>query len=512
MRVASFADGLWIVDNVPGGPEFGVPENAVLVAQNIHYLPSGGVRGRRGCTLLGTASAAVRSLWRHYPRTGTPSTLVAVDNGANVSFENASGTSGTFAAVPGGSGFTTGFPWYFTNWPSQNKSFLANGQDAMQSYDGTTIAPVVSAGGAGNLDPVPNGPYLTVHKARLWATQQSEINFSVYASAVNDPTTFPGANQLSLNDQRGGVITGLESFFDFLIGFKSTSLWRFIGDISTLTGAQLAKYSDVGCTAPNTVAVTPYGIIFLAKDGLRITDGVNPNPDELSAPVRPLFVNRSSENQYPNAVGQWYPRENMYVLKLDPDAPSAYIVQRLTVLSDNPFIGERSRAVWLWATDTNWPAASGTTIVPWPSDQDDNRIITGDASGNVWTKDADNTATDNGDPIISIVQTASRPLDAKGLTGRVYQVKPLYRGTQALAGAIRYDQHSSDDSTFMVGDTITFGGPLEVWPQASVWDFGHLGRFVSLVLTNPSDSYQFELHMIDVDVKLRSPRVWRSTN
>lgn len=503
---------MWIVDNAAGGPQFGIPENALLDAQNVEYLTSGGVRGRRGRTLLGTLANPARSLWRHYPRTGTPSTLAAGDSGATVDFENASGTSGTFAAVAGGSGFTTGYPWYFTNWPSQNKSFLANGQDALKSYDGTTIATVASAGGAGNLNPVPNGPYLTIHKGRLWATKQSEINYSVYASAVNDPTTFPAVNQLSLNDQRGGVITGLQSFFDFLIGFKSTSLWRFIGDISTLTGAQLAKYSDRGCTAPNTVAVTPYGIIFLAKDGLFITDGVNPNPDELSAPVRPLFVSRETEHEYPNAVGQWYPRKQMYVLKLDPTAAGAYIVQRLTVLSDNPFIGERSRAVWLWATHSDWPTASGTTISPWPSDQDDNRIISGDSSGNVWTMDADDTLTDNGTAIVSTVQTASRPLDAKGLTGRVYQVKPLYRGTQALSGALRYDQHTSDDSTFTIGDDITFAGAAEVWPRSTIMDFGHLGRFVSLVISNPSDSYNFELHLVDVDVKLRSPRLWRATN
>jgi hypothetical protein len=506
VRFNNFSDGLWL----PEGIDFGVPPNALLVANNIEYTTSGGVRGRRGRTRFVTLASPIISLWRHYPRTGSIKTLAAIDSGSAVKFQDASGTSSTFADVSGGGSLTTAMPWYFTNWSSKNKSFLANGSNPLKSYDGSAIASVSSVGTAGYLNPVPDGPYLVIHKARLWATKSSELNYSVYASNVNDETSFLATNQLSVNDPKGGVITGLASFFDFLLIFKSSSIWRFVGDIGTLTGAQLARYCDRGCTAPNSIAVTPFGVIFVGKDGVWLTDGTQPVPQELSAPIRSLFTARASETAYASAVGTWYPRKQMYVLKLDPTASEAWVLQRIQVLYENPYIGAHSQAVWIWSKHTSLPCAAGTTMSTWFSDTDDGRLMIGDANGKIWVYDADSTTTDDGTAIVSSIQTASRPMDASGRTGCAYRAKVLFRGTQALTGSLFYDQHTSADSSFTAGSVI--GSPAEFWRRASIFDFAKQGRFVSVSVSNPSDSYQFELNAIDLDVRLRSRRVWRETN
>ena len=499
MQWTNFSDGLWLPETV----DYQVPPNSLLRADNVEYMTGTGLRGRRGRLLLGTVPNKAISLWRHYPRTGTPSTLAANDDGAAVAFYSASGASGTFGAVAGGGGLTTGTPWYFTNWASQNLSILANGVDTLRSYNGTTIATITTT------PIVVDGPYLVLHKSRLWATKSTEINFSVYASAVNSTTSFPAANQLSVNDPLGGKVTGLGSFFDFLIIGKSTSMWRFVGDISTLAGAQLARYSDDGCTAPATFQMTPYGIIYLGKRGLLLTDGLVPAAQELSLPIRSLFISRSSENLYPTAVGQWYPRKQQYVLKLDPTATEAYVLSRVLVLSENPYTDTRSRVVWVWSKHTSLPCGAGTTIAGYPSDADDGRLLVADANGNITTYDADNQTTDDGAPFTSTIQTSSRLVDKAHRTGRAYRVKPVYRGSTALTGSIRYDQHTSDDVTWSAGSVIAVDVQT---PRTSLYDFGKFGRYVSVLASNTGDAYNYELREINLDMRLRSARVWRDTN
>jgi hypothetical protein len=502
MPFPQFTDGLWLTESI----DYGVPNNALLVADNVEYTTSGGVRGRRGRTLfkdLSGTGSPIRALWRHYPRTGDVVTLVGIDVGSSTSFYYATGTSNSFSGVTSGTGYADALTWYFANWASQNKTYMANGSDDMKSFDGTTMATVTTGGGTGTIA-TPKGPYLTVHKSRLFATKPDELNYSVYASDVNTPTSFIGTNQLSLNDPRGGQISGLVSFNDFLIGLKTQSLWRFIGDISTLTGAQLAKYSDYGCTAPNSIAVTPYGVIYVGKSGVWMTDGVSPVPNEMSQPIRSLFTARATETTYATAVGTWYPRRNKYVLKLDPTASEQYELTRLDVLYDNPYIGAFSRPVWIWAKNTSQPCAAGNNMSGWFGDSDDGRLLIADANGKIWNYDMDSTTTDDGSAITSKIQTLSRPFSPDGQTGRVSRAKALNRDSAALSGKLYYDQHTSSDSTFSIGRSRTV---VPEWSRATILDFDKQGRFVSVELSSTS-SYNFELNLVSLDYVLRNERKW----
>lgn len=503
--------GLWLVES----REFGLKPEALLLCDNFEFLNSGGLIGRRGRTKLNSVALdggdPIRGLWRHYPRTGTKNTLAMVDIGASVTAYKADNASGTFAAA------TTGLPddalWGFANWPAKNKTFIVSGNrggtgtGGLREWNGTAVS-AVTAGGTNQVTLTNLGPYVTLHKVRLFATKLSELNFSVYASEVSNETVWLSASQLSVNDPQGGLITGLASFFDFLLTFKETSLFRFVGDISTSLGARLALYSDLGCIAPQSIAISPYGVIFVGRNGVYITDGVNPNPPELSLPIRSLFVARSTETQYPNAIGRWYPNKQQYVLKLDPTASEAYILTRTEVLAENVFIGERSRVVWSWTKHTNLPASA---MAVWDSEQDDGRLITGDSVGFVHIYD--NGTTDDGTAIVATGQAAARPVGlVRGgsfRTGRVNRLSTLHRAGSTFTAELLYDFAAPG-----AGAALTVGDATleQKFPRVWVPDRTLLGRFVSVWFRHSASSANVEIHNFELETQLRSRRVWRDTN
>lgn len=495
MRFAGFADGLYLPE---AGAEFQVPANALVQADNLEFLQDGSIRGRKGVLKYNSSAeaGAIKGMWRHYPRTGTQKLLIATDVGSTVSLRVGDDGAGTFANVTSGTGLTDAYH-YFANWPAKNKTFVANGTDELKEYDGSTLASV-AAGTA------KKGPYITVHKSRLWATDPSELTHSVYASDINDEDTWDAASHLSVNDPQGGTIKGLAGFMDSLIILKDTSLFRFTGDISTTIGAQLALYSDVGCVAPNTVSVAPFGVFFLAKDGLYLTDGINPIPDEMSRPIRSLFRTRSSNTTYSSAVGAWDPYRQRYVLNLDPSSSNGYVLQRVPLLTENPFTGERTRVAWCWSKHTNLPA---NAMVAWDGAGDSGQFLIGSQDG--YVRYTDTGTQDDGSAISTVLKTASRLVDKDGRTGRVYRVKAQHRAAVTLSGELFYDNEASADTSFTIGTTETVRSK---YSRETLTDFGDLGRFVSCKLTNASDSSAFELSWIDLDVRFRGQKVWRDPN
>lgn len=510
--IPSVSGGLWLDE----GRDFASPPDSLLIADNVEYLRSGGVIGRRGRTKLNTTALdggdPIRALWRHYPRTGTKNTLAFVDVGASVTAYKADDSSGTFASA------TASLPddahWAFANWPAKNKTFLVSGvrdgtgTGGLREWNGTAVS-AVTAGGTNEVTLTNLGPYITLHKSRLFATKLSELNFSVYASENNGETVWLSASQLSVNDPQGGLVTGLSSFFDFLLIFKQTSLFRFIGSVGTGAAAQLALYSDYGCVAPSSIAVTPYGVLFVGRAGVYLTDGVNPNPPELSLPIRSLFVSRSTQTQYPDAIGRWYPNKQQYVLKLDPVDEDAYVLTRLEILAENVFRGERSRVVWLWSHHTNLPMISAAV---WESEVDDGRLIVGDSVGFIRTYDTG--ADDDGTAITATTQTASIPIDneperARFRSGRVKRVKLLHRSATVLSGELLYDQAAPGaGAPFTIGDTTLD----EKFPRSIIDDQALMGRFVSLWLQNTASSADYEVHVADMQTRLLDERVWRDDN
>jgi hypothetical protein len=479
ITLSDFSGGLWNPDQT----EFALPSNALLLASNLDFLTTGGLRGRRGrvkynATVL---PGAVLSLFRHYPRVGSAATLAAFVNGGSVEIRHDTIGNGTFSPITGGTGFAAGQRFFFATWPTKNNTFLANGVDTMRSYNG-----VLSDMGA----TPPKGPYLTVWQSRLWATRPDEINYSVYASDVNDETVWPADNHLQVADPQGGKIVGLVGWQDRLIILKTTGLFSFFGDIDLPVSSNLQQFSDRGCVSDLSIATCPDGILYMGREGVLLTDGQRAVPYEVSRPIRSTFVSASTQQVASQAFGVWYPRRAQYWLSTTAGVWPLVIATRL--LKDKP--------TWAWATNPLAPNCGCT----WDSEGEDGRLLLGDTAGRVWVMDTG--TTDDGAPITTVVKLISRLIDP-GLSrfGRITAVKALHRGATPIVGSIEYDSSGLPDVNFSVGGT-----PLGVKDSRATLfdDLSKLGRFMAVGLNTTGDSYNFELHRLDLETRLKAARRW----
>jgi hypothetical protein len=482
LTISDFSGGLWLPDQ----SDFALPPGALLVADNLDYLPTGGVRGRRGRVKYNATPlpGEVVSLWRHYPRAGTPATLAAFTNAGAVALRHDTIGDGTFSLLTGGTGFSAGGIFYFTNWPSKSTTFCANGIETMRAYNGVLT----------DMGTTPHrGPYLTVWQSHLWATDPAELNYSVYCSDTDDETVWPPENHLNVSDAQGGQIVGLRGWQDRLIILKTTGLWSFFGDIDLPVSSNLTQYSDVGCVSARSIDVCPDGILYLGRDGLYLTDGQRSVPLEVSRPIRPQFVAPATQSVNTTAVGAWYPRRGQYWIST---AAGIWPISLATRLAPG---GKQS---WAWATYGYQLAA--TAFCTWDSEDEDGRLLIGTADGQVWIADTGNT--DDGQPIATFVKPAARYLDpALQRTGRVYSLKVLYRGARPLVGYVEYDGSGGADVSFAVGSPLldTKDARVTLWA-----DLTKQGRFATVGLVNPADSYDYELYRIDLETRLHSARRW----
>lgn len=377
----------------------------------------------------------------------------------------------------------------FVSWPEKSKTFIFDGINAPQFFDGEDFNVIAQAG-----DLAPRkGPHATLWRNRLWATDPSEADFSVYASAIQQEENWPADAQISLNDPRGGAIVGLCGLGDQLVALKETSLWAFRGDIQF--GGQLVRYADQGCVAPDSVAVTPAGILYLARDGAYLTDGASGAPIEVSAPIRDLFVGRLVATVYPHAVGIYFARRQQYWLRLSPDATETWVLHRVEYDGQD---GRQETLAW-----SRIPSLSFLCGCTFDGEAEAGDIFLGGADGLV--RQADYGTSDEGSTYFVDLVTASKVLGALQL-GRAYHCKPTYRGSAALTGGLRYDHDEAD--TIAIAGGSTLASPTVQSPRITITNQSTFGRFVNVRLSNASDGPNFELHQVTLDTMLRSAKRW----
>lgn len=378
----------------------------------------------------------------------------------------------------------------FVSWLSQNRTYIWDGANRVVVFDGEYLQPGPSA--------APRGPYAALWKARLWATDPNELNFSVYASGVNDPDGWDiGRSQLSIPDTRGGVITGLIDQDDRLLMFKDSGLWSFIGDIDT--GGQLREYTTFGCVAPESIARSEYGIFYVGAEGLYLTDGESRQPLEISRPVRSLFIGRSAETLYRGACCWYYPLKRQLFVKLDPTATEGYVVHILQG-EDGP--------LFAWSKIPVAPWQAGTAFAYSP---DDGELVTGSSTG--FVRLLDNGTVDRNDanvafPITVAVQTPSIRMAATDVTGRATHLKTIARHRAVISATMAYDVDES--AAFFVGalGLADLAAAEYQHSRAFVRSLDKFGHYVGVELSNTGDAAEFELHEIQIRTALRTARRW----
>jgi hypothetical protein len=442
-----------------------------------------------------TAELVVVNVTVSYLESIDPTFLVANVNGTDLDYNL--GSAGVFAAVPGGTGLL--LPTHKPRaviWPAKGKTFLFDGTNPVKQFDGVTISDVPT----GDAGIAPHrGPYAALYRDRLFATEPAELGFSVYATEINEESEWASEYHLSCNDPQGGAIAGLATFADMLIVLKQTCLFRWVGDV--YSGGQLANYSDRGCVAPDTVQTTPWGIVYLARDGLYVTNGESPAGMELSRPLKNLFVPRGTPVQHPDAVGVYYPRKDQYWLKLDWGSPEIWVLHHLTVPTS-----EGDKEVFAWSRMMSLAGAAQMTAGGvWDAETDSGQLYVGDQYG--FVRQLDVGVDDAGSDVYVTARTASRMLNKFRRLAQVYHLKPFFRGKLPVSAALYYDEHTTIDVAIASIGTAS-ANPIFQHPRHTVTDMAHQGHFVSVEIYNPSDGRDFELHAIDLDVRVRGARRW----
>lgn len=136
----------------------------------------------------------------------------------------------------------------------------------------------------------PSGAFsqLCVHQGRLIGVYTSEPNTLYWSDLGLDtagiypkPENWPPRNRLVFGDNGGTAITGLVSFFDWLVVFQNFGCWAIKDDINSdtkiirplLTGPD---NRGIGISDITNVAISENRIVFAAKDGVyemsRVTD------------------------------------------------------------------------------------------------------------------------------------------------------------------------------------------------------------------------------------------------
>lgn len=139
-----------------------------------------------------------------------------------------------------------------------------------------------TTGGILSNDPTSLGSVVAAGKNRLFFSDQSDGNVVRYTQEIEDGGYMPEvAPELTLRcDPFGGDVTGLAVMDGALIIFKGSAIYGTAGEGPTAAGdstnggftSPIQLPGDVGCTDPNSIAVTPIGIMFKSAKGLRLLD------------------------------------------------------------------------------------------------------------------------------------------------------------------------------------------------------------------------------------------------
>lgn len=143
--------------------------------------------------------------------------------------------------------------------------------------------PLYTTNGILSNDSVPLGSHVAVGKNRLFFTDAQDGHVVRFSKRIAAGFGAECAPELQHDiDPMGGDITALASMDDVVYVFKAGAIFAFNGDGpyedgSTVQGNLIAGFSasqlitsDVGCTDPSSIVLTPKGLMFKSAKGIYI--------------------------------------------------------------------------------------------------------------------------------------------------------------------------------------------------------------------------------------------------
>lgn len=150
--------------------------------------------------------------------------------------------------------------------------------DAMSDATLITKEPLYTNGDIPSNDPSAPGGLIAVGKNRLFFNDASDPLLVRFTQELADASAAEFADELSIKvDPFGGDVTALAVLDDRLIIFKRSAIFVVAGagplrnplaDPGQGFASPQLVTSDVGCTAPRSIASTPVGIVFQSAKGI----------------------------------------------------------------------------------------------------------------------------------------------------------------------------------------------------------------------------------------------------
>lgn len=160
---------------------------------------------------------------------------------------------------------------------SQGPVFLSNGI-VSRAWNGATMVNW-TMDSSSTLDapdsPVPSHRYSIVQDSHIVIAGNDQNASTIYWSDVEigvgtKPRTWLAENQQLFDPNDGDVITGLGRVGSNFAVFKKHKVF-IVYDLNT--GANRRLTSNIGCVSHRSIVETPYGTLFLAENGVYITNG-----------------------------------------------------------------------------------------------------------------------------------------------------------------------------------------------------------------------------------------------
>jgi hypothetical protein len=137
----------------------------------------------------------------------------------------------------------------------------------------------------------PSAKLITTYANRVWIAGIGDPYTLWHSKSLVDGEVMEFAAELTVKcDPRGGAITALASLDSALIVFKRDAIFSLSGDGPDNTGNGQAYTSptlittDVGCSTPNSIAITSAGVFFQSSKGIMLLDRSG-NASYIGAPV-----------------------------------------------------------------------------------------------------------------------------------------------------------------------------------------------------------------------------------
>ncbi len=153
--------------------------------------------------------------------------------------------------------------------------------DEMSDEDLQLQEPLYTNGGILSNDPSPLGHIISAGKNRLFCSDPGNENYVRFSQELAEGygVEFPPELYVPV-DPFGGSVRAVHVMDDLVIVFKDNAIFAFNGNGPLPTGSTVSSgfsapqllTSDVGCTNPASVVLTPKGLMFQSAKGIYLLD------------------------------------------------------------------------------------------------------------------------------------------------------------------------------------------------------------------------------------------------